>query len=109
MFFVLPMLLAEHVQVNHNVTVGGREVRLRPRGSDSQLEVPAPASGQPGGTQSLNWETVVGCRETVKQQLFSEQNHSTSHNISCNPLCSAAYSTHWTMGLTMRVLSDFEL
>ena len=37
-----PFIL-EHVQVNQ-VTVGGREVRLRPRGSDNNID---PRGGQP--------------------------------------------------------------
>ena len=36
-------IFSEHVQVNH-VTVGGREVRLRPRGSDNSID---PRGGQP--------------------------------------------------------------
>ena len=43
MFIALAIIFTEHVQVNH-VTVGGREVRLRPRGSDNSID---PRGGQP--------------------------------------------------------------
>ena len=50
LFHLFPFCFPEHVQVNHSVTsVGGRDVRLRPRGSDSQLEVPGQGPG--GGSR----------------------------------------------------------
>ena len=32
-------MFTEHVQLSNHVTVGGREVRLRPRGSDNSIDV----------------------------------------------------------------------
>ena len=79
---------SEHVQVNH-VTVGGREVRLRARGSDNSID---PRGGQPhyahrrpvSGTYSTGSSSNYDCTDRGAGNSNTSGPPRTTHHESVN-------------------------